>query len=116
MVRAIYNGWMPSSPRIPAQRIVVVMPNWLGDAVMATPFLRALRGAYPEAHIAAVAIPLVAPVLAGVPFVDETHVRGKKESAAAWMRVGKFDLGILLPNSFRSAWEMFRGRARRRLG
>ena len=40
---------------IEASRIVVVMPNWLGDGVMATPFLRGLRGVYPEGRVVAVA-------------------------------------------------------------
>ncbi|HVT80179.1 MAG TPA: glycosyltransferase family 9 protein, partial [Phycisphaerae bacterium] len=102
--------------KIPASRIVVVMPNWLGDAVMATPFLRALRGLYPQAHVVAVARPLVAPVCEGL--VNEVKVYGKKEEAkiSKWMRAQHFDLGVLLPNSFRSAWTMWRGAVKRRLG
>ncbi len=105
-------------PAIPARRIVVVMPNWLGDAVMATPFLRALRRLYPEAHITAIGRPLVMPVLAGLPHVDELHEcpKGGESQAARWMKPNRFDLGILLPNSFRSAWMLWRGGVKRRLG
>jgi heptosyltransferase-2 len=115
--------------RIPADQIVVFMPNWLGDAVMATPFLRALHHLYPAAHLAAVARPLVAPVLAGLgagepgphnglPWVREvkTYRRGEEKSVIKWMRDQNFDLGILLPNSFRSAWMMWRGSVKARLG
>ena len=46
-------------------RIVVFLPNLIGDTVMATPTLRALRLAYPEATIDAVIKPHVSPVLDG---------------------------------------------------
>ncbi|HVX83240.1 MAG TPA: glycosyltransferase family 9 protein [Phycisphaerae bacterium] len=109
---------MSLSPPIPADRIVVVMPTWLGDAVMATPFLRALAGLYPQAHIAAVARPLAVPVLAGLPYVHEVHHADKQNPAAThrWLRSGKFDLGIALPNAFRAAWTLFRARIPARLG
>jgi heptosyltransferase II len=94
------------------------MPNWLGDGVMATPFLRALRDLYPEAHIAALARPIIAPVLSGLPFVNDTHISkiGDQKNAAAWLRGGKFDLAVLLPNSFRSAWTARAAKVPRRLG
>ena len=109
---------MATSPKIAAARIVVIMPNWLGDGVMATPFLRALRMRYPEGHIAAVTRPLVAPVLAGLPFINDLFVTKKGEESAAlqWLKQNKFDLGVLLPNSFRSAWLLRRGGVKRRLG
>jgi heptosyltransferase-2 len=112
------NPCMAASVSSPAARIVVIMPNWLGDGVMATPFLRALRAIYPQAHIAAVARPLVGPVLAGLPYINEIHIAAKGEDAATvrWLKQGKFDLGILLPNSFRSAWLLWRGGVQRRLG
>jgi heptosyltransferase-2 len=109
---------MANAPLIPADRIVVVMPNWLGDGVMATPFLRVLRGLYPGAHIAAVARQLVAPVLEGSGLVEEirTARRGEDSAIAKWMRQQQFQLGVLLPNSFRSAWMLWRGGVARRLG
>jgi heptosyltransferase-2 len=118
---------MGDTVRIQASRIVVVMPNWLGDAVMATPFLQALRGSYPEARIVAVARLLVAavtegsgqwPVVSGQSLVDELKVYAKGEEGAVsrWMHLQKFDLGILLPNSFRSAWMVWRGGVKRRVG
>ena len=105
-------------PRIEAARIVVIMPNWLGDGVMATPFLRALRGIHAGAHIAAVARPLVMPVLAGLPFVNEGFAaeKGDEANLVRWLKKNRFDLGILLPNSLRSAWVLWRGGVKRRLG
>jgi heptosyltransferase-2 len=106
------------SPTIHASRILVIMPNWLGDGVMATPFLRALRAMYPNAHIATLARPLVAPVIEGLPYVNEIHPyrKGDDPSALRWLREQRFDLAVLLPNSFRSAILAFRARIPRRLG
>src|ERR1700743_3862669 len=109
---------MNAAVKIPASRIVVIMPNWLGDGVMATPFLRALRGLYPTARIHAIARPLVAPVLNGLPLIDDFHVQKRGEDAAKirHLRQLNADLGVVLPNSFRSAWTLFRAGVRRRLG
>lgn len=100
------------------KRIVVVMPNWLGDGVMATPFLQALRRTNPQAYIAVLALPLIMPVLAGLPGIDEAHAYKRHEEAAAlaWLKAGRFDIGYLLPNSFRSAWMLWRAGVKERLG
>ncbi len=52
-------------------KIAVFLPNWVGDVVMATPAIRALREFYPGALIAAVRKPYVAGVLEGAPWFDE---------------------------------------------
>jgi hypothetical protein len=112
-------------PRIPAQRILVVMPNWLGDGVMATPLLRELRVLYPQAHIATLQKPLLGAVTSGLPFVNAVMEYPTRSTGGAgrqmatvlrWMRDNHFDLAILLPNSFRSAWLAWRAGIPRRLG
>ena len=45
--------------------------NWVGDAVMSLPALRALRGRYPVAHIAILAKPWVGDLYGREPFCDE---------------------------------------------
>src|SRR5437763_2788584 len=95
------------------QRILVVQPSWVGDAVMATPTLRALRELYPSAHISYLLRRYVKPIYAGMPWADKlvTYRTGKSRGKAgkgpfdlaARLRAGKFDLAILLPNSFKSA-------------
>ncbi len=114
---------MQEPVRISAHRILVVMPNWLGDAVMAVPFLQSLRLLYPQAHIAALARMLVQPMLAGLPFINESMVyspgRGGKPSARETaLMLGRlhFDLAVLLPNSFRSGWILWQAGIPRRLG
>ncbi len=94
-------------------RILVVQPSWVGDAVMATPMLRALRLRYPQAHIAYLMKRYVKDVYTGMPWVDQiiTYRTGKTKKKAgrgqffelaARLR-GKFDLAVLLPNSFKTA-------------
>ena len=96
-----------------AQRILVVQPSWVGDAVMATPTLRAMRELYPAAHISYLLRRYVKPIYEGLPWADRliTYRTGKTTAKAgkgpfdlaARLRAGKFDLAILLPNSFKSA-------------
>ena len=82
------------------------MPTWLGDCVMATPTLRALRGLYPEAEVVGVVRPAVRPALEGVPWVDLWVDRSRDVPPPE--DVPGESIGVLLPNSFRSAWEMWK--------
>jgi len=94
-------------------RILVVQPNWVGDAIMATPALRALRELYPEAHISYLLRRYVKPVYTGLPWADRliTYRTGRSKGKlgrgmidlAARLRAGRFELAVLLANSFKSA-------------
>src|SRR5262245_34840903 len=103
--------------------IAVFWPNWIGDAVMATPAVRALRRRYPDARLVGVVRPYVAGVLDGAPWHDgliEYDPRGpwsRRGPAAAWrLRQEGIDLAILFPNSFRAAAVAWLGGCRRRIG
>ncbi len=96
----------------PPQTLLVRAPNWIGDAVMATPALTALRAGFPRARIAALARPVVADVWAAHPAVDEVLVddhRGAHRGPAGRWRLASeirgrgFDAALVLPNSFDSA-------------
>ena len=98
----------------PPKRILVVQPNWIGDAVMATPTLRALRSLYPDAQISYLMRRYVKPMYTGLPWADKliTYRTGKTQAKAgkgqffdlaARLRARKFDLAVVLPNSFKSA-------------
>jgi len=98
---------------MPATRILVVQPNWVGDAVMATPTLRALRELYPDAHIAYLMRRYVKPMYTGMPWADQlityrTGITAKRAGKGLFglarrLRAGRFDMAVLLPNSFQTA-------------
>ena len=107
------------------QNIIIRMPNWLGDVVMATPVIAELRKRFPEARITAMCQNNVASLLTGNPHIDEifsfsrpNHFLRKQENrdVIGRLRQGKYDLGILLTNSFSSAWWFWRSGIKRRLG
>lgn len=105
--------------------VVLVLPNWIGDVVMATPALRALRRHYgPRARITGVMRPYVREVLAGTSWLDETILFDRRSrdrslrlgAVAAELRGLAPDEAILFPNSISSAWLAWRSGARRRVG
>jgi heptosyltransferase-2 len=90
------------------QNILVRATNWVGDAVMSLPALRALRERYPAAHIAILAKPWVADLYRYEPVADELIPYTAQDLAAKWrtgrgLRVRQFDCAILLQNAFEAA-------------
>lgn len=97
---------MPMTPHdAPIERLLVVLPTWVGDVVMATPTLRALRQLYPEAHIAYLTKPYAQSVIDACPWCDAMIVDDAPSlvRTAGRLRRERFDAAVLLPNSFRSA-------------
>ena len=79
-------------------KILVVQPSWVGDAVMATPALRAIRERFPEARIAYMMKRYVKPLYTGLPWADQliTYRSGKTNKKAG---KGLFDLATPSPQS-----------------
>jgi heptosyltransferase-2 len=102
--------------------LAVFLPNWIGDAVMATPALRALRGRFRDCRIVGVLKPYVAGVLEGGDWFDRllpAHGGPWRQGVltTAWqLRRERIDLAVLLPNSFRSALTAWLGGCRRIVG
>ncbi|OGA28905.1 MAG: lipopolysaccharide heptosyltransferase II [Betaproteobacteria bacterium RIFCSPLOWO2_02_FULL_68_150] len=97
-------------------RILVVAPNWIGDALMAQPLLARLREKLPDLRIDVLAPAWVAPVLRRMPEVGEvieTAFRhGALELRARWrlgrgLRARHYDQALVLPNSWKSALPPF---------
>ena len=107
------------------KNIIVKMPNWLGDAVMSTPILEDLHNRYPDAKLTALCQTNVVPLLKNNPFLTEVigykkpsgwiH-RAEHRDAIEPLQMGEYDLGILLTNSFTSAWWFWRGHIKNRIG
>ena len=103
------------------ERVLVVMPTWLGDCVMATPTLATMRGHYPHAHLAALARASLTPLLEGLPSLDAVLPLGSGRKSgllrdARELRKHNFDLAVLLPNSFRTALMVRLAGVTRRVG
>jgi heptosyltransferase-2 len=102
--------------------IAVFLPNWIGDVVMATPALRALRRHFDGARIIGVHKPYVIGVLDGgdwfdrvIPFHGGAWSQGVL--ATAWkLRRERIDLAIVLPNTLRPALAAWLGRSKRIVG
>ena len=108
----------PSNPA----RILVRAPNWVGDVVMATPALRALRRAHPRAEIVLEGRPFLEPLVRGLPSLDgflaEPPGRGLRATVARAraLRARAFDWAVLLPDSVRAALAPFLARVPVRAG
>ncbi len=95
-------------------------PNWVGDAVMATPALRAWKQAFPNTRVHVLAKRWVAPVwennpdVARIVFLDDPQ-SGPGEVYRT-LRHENYALALVLPNSFSSAWMAFWSGSRKRVG
>jgi len=107
------------------KRLVILAPNWLGDAVMALPAMADVRRAAPGADVTVAARAAVAPLFQLVPDVRETIVLSRPASVArvgSWASIGVelegrgFDAALLLPNSIHSALVASRAGIRERWG
>jgi len=105
-------------------KLGIFLPNWIGDAVMATPALRTLRREFADAEIIGIARPNVADTLRGVHFVDrfmQYDPRGKdaRQRGARFvyrLRSERLDSVLLFTHSFRTGWLAYLSGASRRVG
>ena len=94
------------------KKILVRSVNWLGDAVMTTPALSVVREHFPHAEITILANEMVSELFAHHPGIDHIitfHRKGKHRGVAGRLRLAaelrrhRFELALILPNSFDSA-------------
>ncbi|MFQ5818182.1 MAG: lipopolysaccharide heptosyltransferase II [Terriglobia bacterium] len=104
-----------------AEKILVRVPNWVGDVVLSLPALAALRARFPRAELVVLARPSVADLYRDVPGLDRLFVfdhRGPLGLArlAAQLRRERFDLAVLFQNAFQAALLALLAGIPRRLG
>jgi heptosyltransferase-2 len=116
---------MQPFPSSRPERLLVRAVNWLGDAVLTTPALGALRAAFPQARITVVARPLVAELFRHHPDIDGIEVYDKKGAhagaigmfrKAGELRRGGYEAAVLLQNAIDAALLAFLAGIPERMG
>jgi heptosyltransferase-2 len=94
----------------------VIAPNWIGDSVMAIPFLRALRRQFPAQRLTILARSGPASIFLAESSANAVLTRAGLFSDAVALRRAAFDEAWLLPNSFRAAFIPFSAGIPERIG
>jgi heptosyltransferase-2 len=106
-------------------KILIRATNWVGDAILALPALRAVRERFPDAGIAIVAPPYVADIYRDQEICNQLVPYDRKglhagfvgrERLASELRAQKFDVALLLQNAFDAAWLAWRANIPERIG
>lgn len=104
--------------------ILLWMPNWIGDVILVLPTLQALRARFQNSRLTVVVKPPSQELLAGHPAIDTLMPFHEKDSGRLWdhirfakrLKKYRFDLGVVFPNSFRSAFLLYLTGAETRIG
>lgn len=104
-------------------RILLRLPTWLGDAVMTTPTIEALKAHYPQASFTLVGSPAsIGLFTSSIPsdrlFIDESKQTKNRPLAIYRIarQIGKHDIAITFQNNFYSALLLFLTRTPVRVG
>lgn len=97
-------------------RILLRLPNWLGDALMARPLAHALRAAHPGARIVALGPASILDLLEREQVWDESRAWPPAGQRDRFLQEQGWDAALVLPPSFSSAWHAWQAGARRRIG
>ena len=102
----------------------IYAPNWIGDAVLAIPFVNRCRQYFPDAHITLIAKAWVAAIFQHHPSVDEiislegSQLRGLRPTTRSGRRLARLELDrfYILPDSLRTAYLSWLARSPARIG
>jgi heptosyltransferase II len=93
-------------------KILIIAPNWIGDAVMTEPLIRRLKTLHPESDIDVLATPWVASVMRAIPAVKQIICADFQHGLLQWherkqlakkLKKEAYAKAYILPNSFKSA-------------
>ena len=119
LARSKRGVFLPSNARLQPFRILVRSSNWLGDAVMSVPAVRAIKRGRPDAHVTIAAPENIAAFWKVIPEVDAV-LEVPRKTLLSTVRLLReqppFDVAVLFPNSLRSGLEVFLARIPRRVG
>lgn len=107
------------------RRVLIIRPDRVGDVVLTTPLIRAVKRSFPESFVGVMVSSITAPLLENNPHVD-TVITDDPQSRDAgpvgfWRQVGylrglKFDVGLMPLPRERHAWMMLLAGIRTRIG
>lgn len=106
-------------------RILLVRLRLIGDVVLTTPAIHAVRARFPDAHIAYLVEPAAAPIVEHNPHLSEVIIAPRRRGAAGLvaelalikrLRRGRYDLAIDFHGGPRASLLTFLSGARRRIG
>jgi heptosyltransferase II len=97
-------------------KILIRATNWVGDAIMALPALRALRVRFSDASITILARNYIADIYQHQQICQRLMVLDDKKRVTSQLRAEGFDLALLLQNAFEAAWIAWRAQIPERVG
>jgi heptosyltransferase-2 len=107
------------------KRILIVRTDRIGDVLLSTPVIKALRDSYPNAYMAMIVSPYAKDIVEGNPYLDEVIIYDKDGKHKSWVRSmkfarnlkkKKFDLTIILHPTNRVHLVTFFARIPKRVG
>ncbi len=99
-------------------RILIRSSNWLGDAVMSAPAVRAIKAGRPDAHVTILTPAKLVDFWKTMPEVDEIVAFEPGEGVFSVARKirNRFDVAFVFPNSVRTGLEVWLAGIPRRVG
>ena len=106
-------------------KILIIAPNWIGDAVMTEPLISQLKKNNPNSQIDVLATPWVASIMKAIPAVDQIITADFQHGALQWnerkalakqLANSAYTHAYVLPNSFKSALIPWLAKIPRRIG
>ncbi|NGX55911.1 MAG: ADP-heptose--LPS heptosyltransferase 2 [Candidatus Anoxychlamydiales bacterium] len=104
------------------KNIIVRMPNWIGDFVMALPVLEDLKKKYPNSKITIMLKESLKDLVENISYIDEIYTFKKPKNKIypkniiKDLKEKKYDLGILLTNSISSAIWFYFAKVKNKIG